>query len=1189
LKPSCAGSRQIAHAVPLAVSPGAARGDAPSMQCSQCQTENLSDSRFCTQCGARLDPACPSCGTTNPPTGRFCRQCGTALNGPARAVPSPASYTPRHLAEKILTSRSALQGERKQVTVLFADVKGSMDLAEQVDPEAWHGILDRFFSILADGVHRFEGTVNQFTGDGIMALFGAPIAHEDHARRACFAALHLTDSLARYAAQLRRRQGLNFSVRMGINSGEVVVGAIGDDLRLDYTAQGHTVGLAQRMEQLAEPGKVFLAEETAAMVTGFFRLRDLGSFTVKGVREPVRVYELRGVGPLRTRFDVSRARGFSRFVGRDDETAVLDAALERALIADAQVVGVVGEPGVGKSRLCYELLQRARARHLVVYETHGVPHGTMVPFLPVLELLRAFFGVTEQDGDETARDKIAGRLVRLDEELGDAAAPPPDGDGDPAAVENQLLAVVKRWLPGAVRRGPSVRLRDALPLVFEFLGVPDREQPAPRMEPEARQKQLFSIMKHLLHARARREPVVILVEDLQWIDGGSAAFLENLVEALPGTRALLLVNFRPEYAAGWLARPYYQQIALEPLGPKAIGEMLRELLGTDPSLAGLAARIRERTGGNPFFIEEVLQALVESGSLAGTKGAFRLARPVDQIAIPATVQAVLAARIDRLGERDKAVLQTAAVIGKQFSRPVLERIVGLPEPELAAALHALVAAEFLYEEAMYPEAEYVFKHPLTQEVSYRSQLAESRAHVHAAVARVMEELYADKLDQRAALLAHHCEGAGELLEAARWSRRAAEWAGASDPAEARRHWRKVRALLQTIPESAETRALGLAACTALLNFGWRLGIGAEEAALLFADGKTLADRVRDVHASALLVSAHGAVEAGAGALDRAHADNVEALRLAERTDDDGLKLALRNRLVLTHLNTGHLREVLAFADDALARADESAARSAELLGYNPYTNFIRLRGLVLAEFGRLAEAARALDRALELAREQGDEELVIWTHLAEVLLAERYGDVPGALGHARQALEQAERLGTPYPRAQAYCALGAAHVLAHEWDEAIAALEPGLSIARARRIGLQFEALMLSTLARAHSGRGDHAIARTTADEAVAAVHRHGTKLWACSTQLSLARVLLAADGAKVREAIEAALDETLALVLETGAESHRPFIHVERAALAAAGGDKAARRKELREALRLFTAMEAPMRVAEVTAALDA
>src|SRR3989454_2341797 len=335
---------------------------------------------------------CPSCGHANRAAAKFCEECGTRLaSAAASAEPprAPRDYTPRHLAEKILGSRAALEGERKQVTVLFADVKGSMDLAEQLDPEEWHRILDRFFHLLADGVHRFEGTVNQYTGDGMMALFGAPIAHEDHAQRACYAALHLGEALRGYADDLRRTQGLNFSVRMGLNSGEVVVGRIGDDLRMDYTAQGHTVGLAQRMEQLAEPGKVYLTQHTAALASGFFQLRDLGAFDVKGVREPVHAYELQGVGPMRTRLEIARARGFSRFVGRDEEMATLEAALTRAGSGTGQLVGIVAEPAVGKSRLCFEFAERCRARGLRFASAHGVPHGKMVPFLPWLELLRS--------------------------------------------------------------------------------------------------------------------------------------------------------------------------------------------------------------------------------------------------------------------------------------------------------------------------------------------------------------------------------------------------------------------------------------------------------------------------------------------------------------------------------------------------------------------------------------------------------------------------------------------------------------------------------------------------------------------------------------------------------------------------------------------------------------------------------
>src|SRR5262245_32881803 len=398
------------------------------MRCPACGNENRAGAKFCNECASPLPAPCPACGASNPAGSKFCNECATPLTGPVSSAPPafrsstpmPLSYTPRHLAEKILTSRSALEGERKQVTILFADVKGSMDLAEQVDPEEWHKIMDRFFAILSEGVHRFEGTINQYTGDGVMALFGAPIAHEDHARRACYAALHLQQELRRYADEMRVERGLNFFVRMGLNSGEVVVGKIGDDLRMDYTAQGHTVGLAARMEQIAEPGKALLTGDTAKLVSGYLALRDLGETHIKGVSAPLHIFELEGVGRARTRLDESRSRGFTKFVGRQREMAALEAALEQAISGNAQVVGVVAEPGTGKSRLCYEFTERCRAREIPVYEGHGVSHGKAIPLLPVLEFQRSYFGITEHDTARAARDKIAGRTLLLDETLSEA-------------------------------------------------------------------------------------------------------------------------------------------------------------------------------------------------------------------------------------------------------------------------------------------------------------------------------------------------------------------------------------------------------------------------------------------------------------------------------------------------------------------------------------------------------------------------------------------------------------------------------------------------------------------------------------------------------------------------------------------------------------------------------------------------
>jgi class 3 adenylate cyclase/predicted ATPase len=732
------------------------------MRCASCGQESPDRAKFCLECGARFTLCCTQCSAEVPSGAKFCLECGSPVRDASpRVAPTPAVYTPRHLAEKILSSRSTLEGERKQVTVLFADVKGSMDLGEKVDAEEWYRIMDRFFQILCDGVHRFEGMVDKFTGDGIMAIFGAPIAHEDHARRACYAALHLRGELRRYADELRRTAALNFSVRMGVNSGEVVVGTIGDDLKMVYTAHGNTVGLGQRMEQLAEPRSIYLTEHTARLVSGFFCLRDLGPFDVKGVHLAVKVYELEGIGALHTPLEVSRSRGFSRFVGRVDETAALEAALARALEGNAQVVGVVGEPGVGKSRLCYEFLERCRARGLMILEAHGVPHGKAIPLLPMLELFRSFFGITDQDSDRVAREKIAGRYLLLDESL-----------------------------------------REVLPLVFDLLGVSDPERPAPQMDPESRRRQLHAVAKRVTHMWGRRQSGVVLLEDLHWWDGGSEGFLEPIVEALPGTQWLVLVNFRPEYHAAWMQKSYYQQLPLLPLGPGAIADLLRDLLGGDPSVTTLGDRIRERTGGNPFFIEETVAALAETGDLGGAKGAYRLVLPAAELRLPATVQAVLAARIDRLAEREKQVLQTAAVIGREFTEPILWRVVELSEIDLAAALQKLTSAEFIYEEALYPEAQYAFKHALTQEVAYNSLLNERRLTLHEGVGEAIEAIFAGRLDEHLSQVAHHYSHSRNTKKAVEYSRLAGQRAvQLSANAEAIGHLTTALKSLETLPDS----------------------------------------------------------------------------------------------------------------------------------------------------------------------------------------------------------------------------------------------------------------------------------------------------------------------------------------------------------------------------------------------------
>jgi class 3 adenylate cyclase/tetratricopeptide (TPR) repeat protein len=1104
------------------------------MNCQSCGHLNREGARFCAQCAAPLidTVTCPSCGTAHPPEARHCDSCGQALTDAAPiAAPDPRTHPPEHLANKIRAGRATLEGERKQVTVLFADVMGSMELAEQSDPEQWRGIMNRFFSILCEGVHRFEGTVDKFTGDGIMALFGAPIAHEDHAQRACYAALHLQRELAAYAAELRRAQGLSFSVRIGLNSGEVVVGAIGEDLGMDYTAIGHTVGLAQRMEQLAEPGRAYVTEHTAAIVEGYLALADLGEFQVKGASRPLGVHELTGVGMARGRLDVSRARGFSRFVGRDDEMRVLESALEQAFAGQAQVIGVVGEAGVGKSRLCHEFAERRRARGIPVYHVAGQAHAKSVPLLPVLQFLRSYFDIGDQDSDRTARERIAGKLLLLDESFA-----------------------------------------DDLPLIFDFLAVPDPSRPPPRMDPEARQRQILGLMKRLTRAESAREPGIVVFEDLHWLDPASEVFLASRVEAVQGTRSLTVLNFRPEYRADWMSRSYYRQIALASLGPEAIEELLADLLGSDPSLDGLAELVHERTQGNPFFIEELVQALVEAGSLAGERGGYRLVRPVEEAAVPASVQAVLAARIDRLGQREKAALQAAAVIGKEFPQSILERVVDVKPAELEDALRNLVAGEFVYEQELYPEALYAFKHPLTQEVAYGSQLGERRAAVHAAVAEALAAQYPERLDERAALLAQHWEAAGRTLEAARWHTRAAAWSGTSDPTQALQHWRKVLELADTLPESEESVALGITARISWLNYGWRLGISHEQAEAMFSEAERMASSSGDIGSRAILLSVYGLIR---GARDGDVLEFAEltrqAIALAEESGDPALYLSAATNAYAFSC-AGEDRDGLAILDRAIELADGDPTVGAGIVVGCPYAWCHGFKGAILAELGELEQARRQIEQGRKIAGEQGDIEVVGWGHTFSTYLAYFVGEPEAALGHAQQALEIAERTGSSFSRAWAWFWLGLAERMRDEWPQAIEALERSAAIAREGHTAVEGKAWRLAVLGEAYLGLGDPERARALVEEGVELAHAQGHVPSESYGRLALARVLLGSAGPAAREQIEAALARALELGRYTGSKAFQPLVHVELAELARQSGDQERHERELREAHRLFT-----------------
>jgi len=627
---------------------------------------------------------------------------------------TPLTYTPPHLTDKILAASSVLEGERKQVTVLFADLKGSLELLADRDPEEARQLLDPVLERMIAAVHRYEGTVNQIMGDGIMALFGAPIAHEDHALRACYAALAMQAALRRYSDEVRRTHGLAVHFRIGLNTGEVVVRAISNDLHMDYSAIGQTVHLAARMEQLATPGSILFTAATLWLVEGLVRVHALGPIPVKGLAEPVEVYELVGASALRGRLQARAAGGLTRFVGRDTELASLRQALERTGAGHGQVVALVGEAGVGKSRLVYECVHAHYTQGWRVLESASVSYGKATPCFPVIDLLKRYTHVEDADEPRTVRAKVTGQVLTLDETL-----------------------------------------QETIPPLLWLLDVLPDDSPFRSLEPLQRRQRTIEALKRVLLRESQVQPVLLVFEDLHWIDAETQALLDRLVEGLPTARLLLLVNYRPEYHHGWGSKTYYTQLRLDPLPPPSAAAVLQALLGADPSLAPLTPLLIARTGGNPFFLEESVRSLVETQVLVGAPGAYRLAQTIPMFQVPATVQAVLAARIDRLPLEDKRLLQTAAVIGMEVPLTLLQAIAETSDEVLRMGLARLQAAEFLYETRLFPELEYTFTHALTHEVAYGSLVQERRRVLHARAVEALEALAGDRVAEQVERLAHH--------------------------------------------------------------------------------------------------------------------------------------------------------------------------------------------------------------------------------------------------------------------------------------------------------------------------------------------------------------------------------------------------------------------------------------------------
>jgi class 3 adenylate cyclase/tetratricopeptide (TPR) repeat protein len=1052
-------------------------------------------------------------------------------------APAPLSYTPPHLAEKILTSRSALEGERKQVTVLFADLKGSMELLADRDPEEARQLLDPVLEHMMAAVHRYEGTVNQVMGDGIMALFGAPIAHEDHAQRACYAALAMQAAVQQYAVQVRRTHGVPLHIRVGLNSGEVVVRAIGNDLHMDYTAVGQTTHLAARMEQMAMPGSILVTPDVVRLAEGYVAVTPLGPMAIKGLSTPLEVYEVAGAGPVRTRLQAAAARGLTRFVGRVPEFEALRTALEQAGDGRGQVVALMGEPGVGKSRLVYEFTRSHRTHGWLLLEASSVSYGKATAYLPVIDLLKTYCGIDTHDEPRRRREKVAGKLLTLDEAL-----------------------------------------RTTLPAVLSLLDVPVDDPTWQALDPPQRRQRTLEALKRILLRESQGQPLLLVFEDLHWIDTETQALLDSLVESLPTARVLLLVNYRPEYQHAWGSKTYYTQLRLDPLPAASAEALLQSLLGEDPGLQGLKQGLIERTAGNPLFLEESVRTLVETQGLVGERGAYRLAQPTQSLQVPATVQAVLAARIDRLPPEGKRLLQTAAVIGTEVPLPLLEAIAELPREELHRHLAQLQTAEFLYELRLFPDLEYTFKHALTHEVAYGSLLQERRRALHARLVAAIETRDPERLHEHVERLAHHalrgevwekavtyCRGAGaKALERSAYHEAVAGFEQALEG-------------LTHLPECVDTLAqaidLRLDLYMTLLPLGdlRRMGSLMHKAGTLAA---TLQDQQRLAIICIRQVQNAWAMGDAAAALPMAE----QATALAEGLGEVALLAAATMSLGFLYHALGHYVRALGCFRHSMALQ----ARG----GHHPHFPYVAIVSrayavLCLAERGEFAEATGLAHEAVRLSEQLDNPwaSALVCFLLGSLALCQ--GEVEAAVRPLEQGLELCRRWSIHFRFPHLATTLGLAYLRADRVGDALSLLEQatathGMDVYALCLLGLSEASLRLGRLEEA-TQQASHALA-------YAREHgEHGSEAYA----LKLLGDLAAHGDPPQAESAEASYRQAITLADELGMRPLVAHCHLGLGALYARVGRPEEAGTELGTALALYHSMEMRSWAGQAEAAL--
>ena len=1018
------------------------------MQCPQCRHSNPPGTKFCGECGTQLQSLCPACQTANPPTNKFCSECGQrlaggappptpeTLPGPAPAATSvattgrfasPEAYTPRHLAEKILTSKAAIEGERKIVTVMFSDVSGFTAISEKLDPEDVHAIMDRVFEVILNAVHHYEGTVNQFLGDGVMALFGAPIAHEDHAQRALSTALAIQDGLKPLAEDVKRTHGVDFRMRMGINTGPVVVGAIGHDLRMDYTAVGDTTNLAARLLAIAKPGQIVTSRRTQNLRDRFFVFEDLGEFQVKGKTEPVRAYAVSRELSGRTRLEVTKERGLTPLAGRDRELQHLAEIYRRAIDRQGAIAVLMGDPGVGKSRLLYEFLRRVEAETVQVLEATCASYGRSMAYRPIIDLLRRSLGLFEG----IATDEIRSHVAKQREFLG--------LEGE---ERNILLA--------------------------HFLGVSASPDFLSRLSGAQLKERTFAAIRDLLVRMSEEEPLILVVENMHWVDTASDEFLAHLATNLSGHRILLVLTTRQGYSAPWLTPPLAETLTLEGLGAGDVRGMVCTLLGVDDVSEQLFKFLAERSEGNPLYVEEILRQLQETGGLAVEDGEARLSRA--DVTVPATIHDIIAARVDRLAEALKRTLQGGAVIGRRFGVSLVSRVLKVTPDQVDKHLQELHGLDFVFPSAQEPEPMYSFKHALTQDVVYAGMLERRRRTYHVAAAVGLEELFAPRIDDVVELVAYHFRRGQVWDKAVTYLRQAATKAeGRSAYQQALASLEEALDALRHLPETPETNEQEIDMRLELRGSLYRLGEFEKMLACL-REAETKASALADARRLGLVSIHTGEYFRQTGRFAESRTHTEQALALGKKLQDLSVQLYASHILGLACYALGDYRRAseLLRAVAQLPAAEWRSGAFSGMVGSWAAFQAVNLAWLArsLAERGEFEEAVDAGHRAVALAEESGSPYSLAAACIGLGYVSLVRGDLDAAGPVLERACSVAREASLTLLRPQATRLLGGAYLLAGRIDEGVALVRAAADEVESRRLLMQ-QAAVLTLLGEA--------------------------------------------------------------------------------------------------------------------------